>query len=104
MEKNRSLEAVLGQLERAELKAAKESRKRMDVERMLKRLDSSFENLVKSTHAPPSPQHDKQQQPAIYRSQQQQSGAHLSSSLSDRAEKAKGATLGIQEKMGERGW
>lgn len=45
-EKSRSLEAVLAQLERAELKAAKEARRRMDAERMMKRLDSSFDQLV----------------------------------------------------------
>lgn len=50
-EKNRSLEAVLAQLERAELKAAKEARKRMDVERLMKRLDHSFDQLMSGAGA-----------------------------------------------------
>ena len=51
LEKNKSLEAVLAQLERAELKAAKEARKRMDVERLMKRLDNSFDQLISGAGA-----------------------------------------------------
>ena len=50
-EKSRALEAVMAQLERAELKAAKEARKRMDLERLMKRLDSSFDQLMLGSNA-----------------------------------------------------
>lgn len=104
MEKNRSLETVLGQLERAELKAAKEARKRMDAERMLKRLDTSVESLVMAapipllaTATPLSSQPAPQTQP-LYRSSSQAP----SLSMAARADRAVESNNGIQARMKER--
>lgn len=110
VEKNRSLETVLGQLERAELKAAKEARKRMDAERMLKRLDTSVESLVLAAPVPslatatplysqPQPQTPTQTQTQpLYRSSSQAPNL----SMAARADRAVESNNGIQARMKER--
>lgn len=103
VEKNRSLETVLGQLERAELKAAKEARKRMDAERLLKRMDSSVESLVLNAPVPSpltaTPLSTQAPIQPLYRSQ---APIAISLSMAARADRALESNNGIQARMIER--
>ena len=116
-EKNRSLEAVLGQLERAELKAAKEARKRMDAERLMKRIDAGFDQLMHPTQQTASS--DNGSAPSagagagagagaafMYRSNLVNPGAAPSATLTntDRAERLEQASLSVQERIKLKGW
>jgi len=109
-DKTRSLEAVLTQLERAELKAAKEARKRMDMERLMKRIDSSFDQLMlgqSQVHSQPQQQQQQQQkqsQPPQQPQQLQQHQPTVDSAGQVGGGSVEASSLSVHERMRLRGW
>jgi hypothetical protein len=114
-EKNRSLEAMLGQLERAELKAAKEARKRMDAERLMKRIDVGFDQLVNLNQASDNGAGAPSAGTGagagagagaafMYRSNLVNHSAAPSASHAERIERLQEASLSVQERIKLKGW
>jgi len=112
-EKNRSLEAMLGQLERAELKAAKEARKRMDAERLMKRIDVGFDQLVNPSQASDNGAGAPSAGTGagagagaafMYRSNLVNHSAAPSASHAERLERLQEASLSVQERIKLKGW